>query len=79
MIPVGRQLVDYEEEEASLDIPQQVFAQYNNNNGPASNKNGGVMLELEEQTNNGVRAEPRSAALFQVRIMFILMWRYKLS
>ncbi|XP_023718889.2 uncharacterized protein LOC111870653 [Cryptotermes secundus] len=65
MISVDRRLVDYGEEATSLDIPQQVFPQNNNNNDPATSKNDGVMLELEEQTNDGVRTGPRSAAMFQ--------------
>jgi hypothetical protein len=79
MISVDRQLVGYGEEETSLDIPQQVFAQNNNNNDPASNKNGGVMLELEDQTNDCVRRGPRSSAMFQVRTILRFTWEYMLG
>jgi hypothetical protein len=71
MISMDRQLDDYEEEETSRDIPQQVFAQNNNNNDPASSKNCGIMLELEEQTNEGVRAGARGNAMFQVRTILL--------
>jgi hypothetical protein len=67
MVSVARQLTDYEEEETSLGIPEQVFARNNNNIDPASGKGDGVLFELEEHTSEGVQAAPRSAAMFQVR------------
>jgi hypothetical protein len=79
MNSVVRQLADYEEEETSLDSPQQVFARNNNNIDPASNKKQGVLFELEEQTSEGVQAAPGSAAVFQVRTVLRLAREDKLG
>jgi hypothetical protein len=65
----SRRLMDHEEEQISLDIPQKMLAQ-SNNNDPAS-KNETVILELEEQMNVGGCTETRSAAVFQVWKIFI--------
>jgi hypothetical protein len=66
---LSRRLIDHEEEETSLDIPQKMFTQ-NNNTDPAS-KNEAVILELEEQLNVGGCTDTRSAAVFQVWKIFI--------
>ncbi|XP_069694935.1 uncharacterized protein [Periplaneta americana] len=66
---MGRRVVGHHdslgEEESLPETPQQVFVQNNNNNDPSAKQSGAVILELEEQTKNGVRAVPRSAAVFQ--------------
>jgi hypothetical protein len=66
---LSRRLIDHEEEETSLDIPQTMFAQ-NNNIDPAS-KNEAVVLELEEQLNIGGCTDTRTAAAFQVWKIFM--------
>jgi len=66
---MGRQLMCHAggrgEDEASPDVLQN-----NNNDAPASKKDGAVILELEEQKSTVVRTEPRSAAMFQVRTRY---------
>jgi hypothetical protein len=66
---LSRRLMNHEEKETSLDIPQKILAQSNNND--PTNKNEAVILELEEQLNSGVCTETRSAAVFQVWKIFI--------
>ena len=68
VMQLSRRLMDHEEEETSLDIPQKMLAQ-SNNNEPAS-RNEAVILELEEQLNIGGCTETRSAAVFQVWKIF---------
>jgi hypothetical protein len=60
---LSRRLMDHEEEETSLDVPQKMLAQSNNND--LASKNEAVILELEEQLNIGGCTETRSAAVFQ--------------
>ena len=64
VMQLSRRLMNHEEEETSLDIPQKMFPQ-DNNNDPAS-KNEAVILELEEQLNKGGCTNTRSTAVFQV-------------
>ena len=72
---MGRRLVSPQdclgEEEIIPDTPKKIFVQNNNNEDTSAKRNGAVILELEEQLTNGIRPVPRSAAVFQVRSIYV--------